>query len=212
MTDTAVPPRTIFIIRHGEKPADPPPPNGVDVDGNIDDHSLAPVGWQRAGALVGLFAPFGGCQRPGILTPERLYSPGYGSATKTAAERTHETILPLSQLLDLTIDNKYVEGKADPETGSTGDTDAPSEAQLGADVAAKTSGVTLICWEHTAIAEIANAIVPIAAGTVIPQTWPDARYDVVWSFARPGGSGDPYVFSQIPQMLLWGDLDTPISP
>jgi hypothetical protein len=226
MSETAAIPRTIFIIRHGEKPADPPPPNGVDADGNVDDHSLAPVGWQRAGALAGLFAPFAGCRRPGILTPGKLYSPGYGSAQKTAAERTYETIFPLSQLLDLTIDNKYVESKseepepapAEPQSAGLDDPDAPgshpaapSEAELGADVAAKTTGVTLICWEHTAIAEIANAIVPVAAGTAIPQTWPDARYDVVWSFARPAGSSsDPYVFCQIPQMLLWGDLDTPI--
>jgi hypothetical protein len=222
MSETAASPRTIFIVRHGEKPGDPPPPNGVDLDGESDDHSLAPVGWQRAGGLVGLFAPLGGCQRGGILTPTELFSPGYGSLKKTAGERTYETIFPLSQLLGLTIDNTYVESKSEAtgadangaqatESGPTGSAPtAPSEAQLGAAVAAETTGITLICWEHTAIAEIANAIVPVAAGTVIPQTWPDARYDVVWSFTRQAGSSDAYVFSQIPEMLLFGDLDTPI--
>jgi hypothetical protein len=212
MNDIAAPPRTIFIIRHGEKPGDPPPPNGVDVDGNVDGHSLAPVGWQRAGGLVGLFAPFGGGLRTGILTPAELFSPGYGKAKKTAAERTYETIFPLSQLLGLTIDNTYVESKSEATAPDPADSHppAPSEAQLGAAVAAQTAGVTLICWEHTAIAEIANAILPVANGKVIPQTWPDARYDVVWSFSRKAGSSDPYVFSQIPEMLLFGDLDTPI--
>jgi hypothetical protein len=145
-----------LIIRHGEKPADPPRPNGVDIDGNVDDHSLAPVGWQRAGGLVGLFAPLGGAQRPGILTPGKLYSPGYGSAQKTAAERTYETIFPLSQLLGLS------------------DRQRVRREQGGAD-RGRTRATT-----------------------------------VVWSFVRPAGSSsDPYVFCQIPQMLLWGDLDTP---
>jgi hypothetical protein len=230
MSAGAVPARTIFIIRHGEKPGDPPPPNGVDVNGDRDDHSLAPVGWQRAGGLVRLFAPFGEVGRKGIVTPGELFSPGYGSLEKTAAERTYQTILPLSQLLKLTIDNSYSESKkaapSDPDyPGGSDDADAgheaddagqagkhvvQTEAQLGAAVAAATAGTTLICWEHTAIAEIANAITPVATGTVIPQTWPDDRYDVVWSFARKAGSTDPYVFHQIPEMLLSVDLDAPI--
>lgn len=200
--------RTIFLIRHGEKPGDPPPPNGADVDGNPNDHSLAPVGWQRAGGLVGLFAPFDRALRKGILTPTELFSPGYGTPTKTAGARTHETIFPISQLLDLQIDNTYVESES--HSNEPPHPTAPSEAQLGAAVAAEMSGVTLICWEHTAIHEIANAIVPVACGTVIPQSWPDDRFDVVWSFSRSAGSGDPYVFSQIPEMLIFGDQDTPI--
>jgi hypothetical protein len=230
MSAGAVPARAIFIIRHGEKPCDPPPPNGVDIDGDVDDHSLAPVGWQRAGGLVRLFAPFGEVGRKGIGTPDELFSPGYGSPEKTAVERTYQTILPLSQLLDLTIDNSYSESKKQSDTPGDSDADrgneaatagdpnvegkpaVQTEAQLGKAVAAATTGTTLICWEHTAIAEIANAITPVATGTVIPQTWPNDRYDVVWSFSRKAGSTDPYVFRQIPEMVLCGDLDTPIAP
>ncbi len=202
MSETAGSPRTIFIIRHGEKPGDPPPPHGVDVTGESDKHSLEPVGWQRAGGLVGLFAPFGGSGRSAILTPTELFSPGYGPKKDIAVERTYQTIYPLSLLLDLSIDNSYVQSRSDP-------TD-PSEAQLGAAVAAETAGVTLICWEHTAIHEIANAILPLAAGPPIPQSWPGGRFDVVWSFSRAAGTTDDYVFTQIPQMLLFGDQDTPI--
>jgi len=202
MTEGAAPPRTIFIVRHGEKHEDPPPPHGVTIEGMVNDHSLRPLGWQRAGGLVGLFAPSGPSRRSGILTPTELFSPGYATPHRTAAERTYQTIFPLSKLLGLTIDNAYVQSRANP-TG-------PSEAQLGGAVAAATTGVTLICWEHTAIHEIANAIVPLVDGTVIPQGWPAGRFDVVWSFARAAGSSDPYVFTQIPQMLLVGDEDTPI--
>jgi hypothetical protein len=63
----AAPPDIIYIIRHGEKPADPPPvapgqtppapvpPYGVDFQGNQNPHSLLPRGWQRSGALAALF-------------------------------------------------------------------------------------------------------------------------------------------------------------
>jgi hypothetical protein len=192
------PQRTIFITRHGEKPSDksPPPPFGVDVDGNQDDHSLIPLGWQRAGALATLFAPFGGVLRSGVLTPGQLISPDYGSPKKTAEHRTYQTILPLSQLITIAVENPYAEG---------------SEQQLGEMVAAVRSGVTLICWEHTAIPTIANNILPIAAGTAIPQTWPGDRFDVVWSFTFDTDAGT-YEFAQIPQMLLAGDSDTPIPP
>jgi hypothetical protein len=62
-------PNIIYIIRHGEKPADPPvvdpgqvpppalPPFGVDFQGNQDPRSLRPRGWQRSGALTALFDP-----------------------------------------------------------------------------------------------------------------------------------------------------------
>ncbi len=191
--------RWIFITRHGEKPADPPatpPPYGVDVQGNQDAHSLLPLGWQRAGGIAALFAPFAGELRTGILTPGQLISPDYGSPAKTTAHRTYQTVYPLSQLIDVTIQNPYAEG---------------SEPQLGQSVAAARSGVTLICWEHQAIPTIANNILPIVAGTAIPQTWPGARFDVVWSFAFSADTG-VYEFAQIPQMLLAGDLHTPITP
>ena len=193
------PPRTIFISRHGEKPADPPaqpPPFGVDLDGNEDGHSLLPLGWQRAGALATLFAPFGGVLRTGMLTPAQLISPDYGSTAKTAEHRTYQTIYPLSQLVDVPIENPFAEG---------------SEAELGKMVAAVSTGTTLICWEHKAIPTIANNILPIANGTVIPQTWPGERFDVVLAFSFDPDSAS-YEFDQIPQMLLAGDSDTPIPP
>ncbi len=102
-------PAQIYIIRHGEKPADlappapnqpppvPGPPFGVDFDGNQDIHSLLPRGWQRSGALAVLFAPAVGALRPGIRTPGALFSPSYGDPAKTQSHRTYETIYGLSQ-------------------------------------------------------------------------------------------------------------------
>ena len=57
-------------------------------------------------------------------------------------------------------------------------------------MAAETTGVTLICWEHTAIHEIANAIVPADRRHGDPPGWPAGRFDVVWSFSRAAGTSD----------------------
>jgi hypothetical protein len=46
----------VMIIRHAEKPLTPDPPHGVSIDGLADPDSQTPRGWQRAGALVGLFS------------------------------------------------------------------------------------------------------------------------------------------------------------
>jgi broad specificity phosphatase PhoE len=180
--------RSIFIIRHGEKPPDDKP--GVDGDKNPNPHSLIPIGWARANALPTLFTgPIAW-----FPTPTELIAPDYGSPDRDAIERTHETITPLASLLGLQPETPFKE---------------KHEAALGAQVAAATSGMTLICWEHKAIHVIANAI-PTPAGTLIPQSWPGDRFDVVWVFEADGAG--TYAFSQVPQLLLPGDTDTIISP
>jgi hypothetical protein len=102
LTNTG-PPAQLYVIRHGEKPADlptptatPSPPFGVDVNGNQDIHSLLPRGWQRSGALAVLFAPTMGPLQAGLRTPMTLFSPDYGKPDKTQAHRTYQTIQGLS--------------------------------------------------------------------------------------------------------------------
>jgi hypothetical protein len=108
-------PQQIYLIRHGEKPADPPaqshgqpisppsPPFGVDVDGNESVHSLLPRGWQRSGALAALFDPAVGSLRAGLRTPTALYSPSYGDPKKTQVHRTFQTIQGLGGRLGVSI-------------------------------------------------------------------------------------------------------------
>jgi hypothetical protein len=202
------PPDTIYIIRHGEKPADPPPaaagqaptapaaPYGVDFEGNQDPHSLLPRGWQRSGALAVLFDPALGPLQAGLTTSAALLSPSYGSTAKTAGHRTYQTIQGLSDRLGVAIVSAFAEG---------------SEAQLAASVVSSYSGVVLICWEHDHIPAIATSL-PTVAGTVIPQPWPGDRFDVIWTFTLvPGSAPAQYTFGQIPQQLLSGDADAVIS-
>ena len=202
------PPDTIYIIRHGEKPADPPAagagqagvapaaPFGVDFQGNQDPHSLLPRGWQRSGALAVLFDPARGSSQAGLRTPAALLSPSYASSAKTTGQRTYQTIQGLSDRLGLAIVSDFAEG---------------SEPHLAANVMSSYSGVVLICWEHDHIPAIATSL-PTVPGTVIPQPWPGDRFDVIWTFTLvPGSAPAQYAFGQIPQQLLSGDTDTVIS-
>ena len=206
---TSGPPAVIYIIRHGEKPADLPPagpgqpasvptaPFGGDSQRNQDGHSLLPRGWQRSGALAALFDPAIGVPQAGLQVPTALLSPFYGATASTITHRTYQTIQGLSARLDLQIASDFAEGQ---------------EPQLAASVVSAYPGVVLICWEHRHIPGLASAL-PTIPGTVIPQKWDGARFDVIWTFTLvPGSAGAQYAFGQIPQQLLSGDADTVISP
>jgi len=200
-------PEVIYIIRHGEKPADLPPaghgqsppaptaPFGVDDQGNQNEHSLLPRGWQRSGALTVLFDPALGARQAGLQVPGALLSPSYGDPDKTTAHRTYQTIQGLGARLNLQIASDFAEGQ---------------EPQLAASVVSTHSGVVLICWEHQHIPAIASAL-PTVPATVIPQKWDGSRFDVIWAFTLvPGSAPAQYTFGQIPQQLLSGDADTVI--
>jgi len=186
---TMIPP-AIFIIRHGEKPPTVgAEPHGVTFEGVVDDkHSLLVRGWQRAGALCGLFAPHDGNLRPGLLTPDQLIAPKYNKekGRKPKDERTHETIEPLSKLL-----GKQPQADYYTKDGAT----------LGRVLAMQASGVTLVCWEHLNIPSIGQAIAKNA-----PDAWQDDRFDLIWSFT--GGPGN-WTYTLLPQFLLPGDEDVP---
>jgi hypothetical protein len=180
----------IMIVRHGEKPAASGAPFGVDGSGNQDAESLIVAGWQRAGALAVLFAPsHGALQNPALVTPEFLFASGI--ASHSSSQRPQETITPLAAKLGLTINTDALKGQ---------------EADV-AKLAMTCGGFALIAWEHENIPLIANAI--LGDSTTAPQSWPGARFDLVWVFDLNRASGN-YVFSQVPQQLLAGDLPTVI--
>ncbi len=203
-TPNPAPPQQIYLLRHGEKPADPPRfrllslrrrgrQSGVDVDGNRNVHSLLPRGWQRSGALAVLFDPAVGPPPAGLRTPTALYSPSYGKVSATQAHRPFQTIQGLGQRLGVVIRSPLPVGQ---------------EPALVATILAGGGEVVMVCWEHHHIPALAQAIPTVNAAS-IPTGWPDDRFDVVWAFTldRPTGR---YVFGQVPQQLLPGDTDTVI--
>jgi len=199
MSHQSAPPDVIYIIRHGEKPEEPTPRRpapghrGVDFHGNHDEHSLLPRGWQRSGALAALFDPSQGPLRAGLQVPGMLISPSYGDSSKAAQHRTHQTIRGISDRLGIAIATDFAKGH---------------EPQLVAALKKSGPGAVLICWDHAHIPALACAL-PLVNGTVIPKTWPDDRFDVIWTFTLV--TNDEYRFGQVPQLLLSGDTDTIIT-
>ena len=139
------PPQSIFLVRHGEKP-EAPTDTGVDASGAPNPACLTSRGWQRAAGLATLFDT----NRAGLAVPTHLYSPDYPH--HDGDHRTYETLLPLSQKLGLTISTHFSEGQ---------------EAHLATSILASDSGVSLVCWEHSRIPDIA-AHIPVATGVVVP--------------------------------------------
>jgi len=177
----------IMVVRHGEKPGEPPPPYGVDSKGEQNKDCLIPRGWQRSGALACLFSAWGAAARPGLAVPKTVYATQPASKSK----RPEETVSAVAalQLNGAKPDTSFGEGQ---------------ETQLAA--AAKAApGPVLIGWHHEKIPAIANAI--LGNSTTAPQHWPGKRFDMVWVFDLKNGA---WTFRQTPQLVLFGDSDKPI--
>ena len=171
----------IFLIRHSEKPTQGI--TGVLASGQENKKSLSVKGWQRAGALVGHFARLA---QAGKATPQFLF------ASHSSSLRPQFTLAPLAEKLGLTINLDFGKGHEDKL----------------ADAVKASSGIVLIAWQHDFMAAVANAI--LGNSQTAPQNWPAERFDVTWVFDLDESTG-LYRFSQIPQLLLAGDLATPIA-
>ena len=207
-------PRTIYLIRHGEKPPNPPGPGqpppavapagaalGIDATGCVNDHSLTPRGWQRSGALAVLFGPAGSQDRiPRVSTPSRVFAPDYGSPAESAQHRPHQTVEPLARRLGLAIETPVAKG---------------AEAELvRRHLLPATDEHVLVCWEHE---HLTGMIVALAQSvTIEPKPspdlhWPDDRFDMVLVLSRDDDREATYRLVQLPQLLLDGDSAEPFT-
>lgn len=208
---------TVMVIRHAEKPDTYNGKNyfGVNdtatVSGDAGKEDLVTLGWERAGALVTLFAPPWG-PKPPLATPQTLFASdpskddanGNGASKKGSgpSQRPYETLTAVAAALN-------PKGNAMPIDHSF------SKAQYDQMVTAALAceGVVLIAWQHEDILEIAQSIVKqtnTPPSVKIPtKKWDGTRYDLVWVFGRPSGSGPIVSFSIFAQMLLAGDGPAP---
>jgi hypothetical protein len=178
-----------MIIRHAEKP-DPTggSPFGVSLDGVESAHDLTARGWQRAGALIGLFKPRTGGQMPARLaTPLVIFATAVSEGSKS--RRPQDTIQPLAEALGIAPDISHAE----------------EDSQGLAQAALTAKGPLLIAWHHEHIPDVVDAI---AGRALAPRPWPDDRFDLV-CLDRAGPDAD-WSLAQIPQMLLAGDRSAPI--
>jgi hypothetical protein len=181
----------IMIVRHAEKAV--PEEDGVDPTGQADKHSLTVSGWQRAGAMVPLFAPLTRpMPEPRLVRPEHLiaeFLDAPGSEQKKS-RREEQTLAPLAAMLNTEPDFSFGKGQ---------------EAEAAAK-AKRCYGPVLIAWEHKKIFELARHLIV----DVIPEVWPSDRYDLVLVL-RLQNDGRTYSFEQVPQLLLAGDSPSIIS-
>jgi hypothetical protein len=190
------PPSNITIIRHAEKPPNPPNTTGpydVQEDGTSGKgKSLIVQGWQRAGALVTFFAPHGRpTVHPSIVKPDYIFAANPEGET----QRPYETVAPLAAWLNyrpktpqFNID--YSVGKGEKDMVAT---------VLGL------GGNVLICWEHDNIMpniiDAINTSVPIDNYKDIPSKWPGVFY-LIWILQL---DGKKYKWSSHKQNLIAGD-------
>lgn len=173
-------PSKIMIIRHGEKPVKEGSSNGVTCDGETDADSLIVRGWQRAGALCGLFSGATGGLAPPLARPNQLFAAGRNDAHHS--RRPKQTLDPLALALNLSIDDSF----------------PPGAEQSLAKKLLQVTGVVLIAWEHSAIKELVRAV---TNGGVQAPNWPN-RFDMIYCL-----DPTPWRLTQRPQMLLAGDCD-----
>ena len=200
----------IMVIRHAEKPGKYPADGpelmywGVneagDVAGQAGAEHLTTLGWERAGALVPLFAPPWG-PKPGLARPDHLFAsdPGPPSAADSGkngpSQRPYETLTALSAKLSLTIHQGHKKNEY-PEMVANA---------LGR------SGAVLIAWQHEDIQAICLEVLKqtnTPADKFNPPGWPDHRYDLVYILERPSGEGPIARFTIVAQQLLAHDSPT----
>jgi hypothetical protein len=184
-------PTSISLLRHAEKQIGGAMPYGVTADGTPDPESLTPRGWQRAGAIVGLFVP-----QPGRATGTLLPTPAHLFACEVGphshSRRPIETLQPLAERLGKTIGEPYLQDELDGIVS----------AVLACD------GDVLVAWEHKRIPLIVSRLV--ADPSNVPPTWPDDRFDLVWVLDPVGARQPTFRLRQVPQLLLAGDRADPI--
>ena len=224
-------PTKIMIIRHAEKPGiyNKVLYNGINAVGDQDPDSLVTMGWERTGGIASLFLPIdGNFKSKHLATPDFIYasnplpsSTSYktelnGNMVKNeTSQRPYQTISALSAKLQIPTKNlntSFVAG---------------NYQDMAADVLSK-SGIVLIAWQHQDILpktlgwpdcimyELFWQTNTVARPNPIPPSfnvpsmpWPPDRYDVVFVL-NLSSTGTITDFHQVPQMLLYGDIDGPL--
>src|SRR5580692_10602560 len=146
----------IMIIRHAEKHQHGSHDRGITEDGRPAHHELTVRGWQRAAALVHLFAPAGGGPKDApVQTPRSIFA---SNATRQSPSmRAMHTAGPLATALGIDINHDFAEGE---------------ESALAPVLTAAPSPV-LVVWHHNHIGILAKAVA--GPHLACPAHWPDDR-------------------------------------
>ena len=161
-------PRVILILRHAEKPAPADGLPGLSAQGRI-----------RAAALPSLFRSTDG-RAPRLPIPDALFA----THPTERSNRPAETLLPLSQAMQLPVDNRY--GREEHRSLA---------GELLSGVHA--DSVALICWHRGGMQSLAESL-----GIANAPSWSEAVYDRIWIIEYSGARA---ALIDLPQRLLPGD-------
>jgi hypothetical protein len=200
-------PTKILIIRHAEKPDTY---NGLYYQGvgelggcPADPDSLITLGWQRAGAIANMLAPFSGVFPSSFFAKPDII---YASDPANDSKRPYQTVLPLATK-GIELVTSYPPKEYPQMVTSV----------LGYNNQSQESCTVLIAWQHedilpketgddSIVKELLLQTNTHIGSLAIPVgPWPSERYDMVFVFERPSGTGPFVGFKQVPQMLLAGD-------
>lgn len=170
-------PAQVFLIRHGEKPADE------------KENHLSPKGRQRAAALVPYFL-----ETPELLkfgSPVAIYAQPCTEPKKHSA-RPIETVEALAKALKFEVRT--------PAVGDGAPKDAfPAMVKEILEDPKYDGKSVLICWSHGPLPLIAHKF----GAEGVPEKWNDDHFDRVWvlTFHKDG----KVKCQDVPQRLLFGD-------
>lgn len=181
-----MPPTTLLLIRHAEKPDPAQGVLGVDARGHADPAELSVTGWQRSGALPRLFSP----AQPAEMLPRP--DAVFAAASHPRSARPVRTVQLLAALFGLALRERH---------------GADDVAALVEEIR-RCDGVVLVCWRHETLADIARAFVDVDADEAVPiPDWDARRFDMVWVLTCKEGR---WSWRQRPQLLLPDDSREPI--
>jgi broad specificity phosphatase PhoE len=175
-----------MFTRHGEKPSESGTPFGVDQHGEKDEHALSVRGWQRAGALAGLFQMNASAKYPGVVKPGVIYATAPSSQSHSTRE--FNTAEPLAKALGLAVNTDFEHGH---------------EHKLVKHVLEQNENA-LVVWHHGEIPAALSSFA-ISNASEVPDEWPEERFDLIWVLTNVD-KGTSYRFTSVNQQLLSGDF------
>jgi hypothetical protein len=168
-TTPAGKPAQVILIRHAEKP-----PEGEE---------LSERGKERAWALAPFFQG-----RPEVLrfgTPVAIY--GQRPKKSTSSVRPVDPVPPLADALQMQVNVEFTRKGYQ----ALADDILTNSAYAGR--------MVLVCWEHTAIPDLARAL----GASQAPSQWHGKSFDRLWIITYPPEG--KVAFEDLPQKLLFGD-------
>ena len=166
-------PKAVILFRHGEEPKDK------------SSNHLSKTGYLRAQLLPGLFETNPVLRKLG--PPAALFAAG--AKNKSKSIRSIETLVPLSLVLKIPINDNFLR---DDFYNMTNEINTNPEYD---------DQVVVVTWTHKILKDIAEDV-----GLKKAPIYPSGQFDRIWVITFDGGKkGQKAVLQDLPQQLLPGD-------